>query len=51
MSLEKVRLGIIGLGWMGSYLAQLATSMPDVELTAAAEIDESRLREKPLNME
>lgn len=42
--MEKIRLGIVGLGWMGSYLAQL-TTMPDVELTAAADIDEKGLRE------
>ena len=43
--MEKMRIGIIGMGNMGSDHAKklIGGTVPDVELTAVAELDEKRL--------
>jgi len=40
---DSIRLGIIGLGNMGQAHARLITRIPQIELTAASDIDEARL--------
>ena len=43
MANQKIRLGLIGAGGMGSGDTQYALSLPDVELTAVADIYSGRL--------
>jgi len=45
MSAEKVRLGIIGVGGMGSGHCESAKKVDEMELTAVADVDEDRAKE------
>ena len=40
--MDKVRVGVIGVGLMGSLFANLASQLPDSELAGVADIDERR---------
>jgi predicted dehydrogenase len=43
--MEKLKVGVIGVGGMGSIHARIYSEMPDVELYAVADTDEKRRRE------
>ena len=40
---EKLRAGVIGLGAMGANHARVYGEMPEVELVAVADVDETRV--------
>jgi len=43
--MQKIKLGFIGVGGMGSYLLSLAINMKDIEVVAISDIDPNRLKE------
>ena len=42
--MKKLRIGVIGVGYLGRYHAEKYTNMNDVELVGVADIDKSRAR-------
>ena len=41
----KTRVGVIGVGALGRHHARILAALPDVELTAVADVNEARARE------
>ncbi|HEY8554213.1 MAG TPA: Gfo/Idh/MocA family oxidoreductase [Burkholderiales bacterium] len=42
---ERLRVGVVGVGYLGRFHARIYADMPDVELVGVADIDEARARE------
>jgi len=40
--MDQVRLGVIGVGFMGAIHARITAELPDAHLVAVADVDEAR---------